>query len=75
MLYINAIGYLIATLFIMIFITSAVLGVASNIWLAQWSDDNADHPHEVNTGLKLGVYASLGIGQGGLLYDEGILYL
>jgi len=64
MLYLRAIGYIISTLFILVFVTSSMLGVASNVWLAQWADDNEAHPHHVDTGLKLGVYASLGLGQG-----------
>ncbi|VDD89505.1 unnamed protein product [Enterobius vermicularis] len=65
--YIKAIGYLITCLFVIIYILSSVLGVISNLWLADWSDHakyrNASSEND-DTNMRLGVYASLGVGQG-----------
>ncbi|KHJ98857.1 ABC transporter transmembrane region [Oesophagostomum dentatum] len=66
--YIRAIGYGIAILFIAVYIFSSVLGVASNLWLAKWSDDaemiqQTSNGSSYETNTRLAIYASLGVGQ------------
>ncbi|WKY16856.1 hypothetical protein Q1695_001460 [Nippostrongylus brasiliensis] len=66
--YIRAIGLFIATLFIVVYIFSSVLGVASNLWLAKWSDDAemiqaTSNGSSYETNMRLAVYAALGVGQ------------
>ncbi|CAJ0583056.1 unnamed protein product, partial [Mesorhabditis spiculigera] len=65
--YLAAIGYGIAALFLGVYIFSSVLGVFSNLWLARWSDDakkiQGDSNGENQTRYRLLVYAGLGVGQ------------
>lgn len=68
LLYLHAIGYGTTALFIAIYIFSSVLGVSSNLWLANWSDHakkaNITEASEDDTNWRLGIYATLGLGQG-----------
>uniref|UniRef100_A0A8L8KJ65 ABC-type glutathione-S-conjugate transporter n=1 Tax=Heligmosomoides polygyrus TaxID=6339 RepID=A0A8L8KJ65_HELPZ len=66
--YIKAIGLVIAVLFIAVYILSSVLGVASNLWLAKWSDDaqmiqSTSNGSSYETNMRLAIYAALGVGQ------------
>ncbi|XGW32572.1 hypothetical protein V3C99_017265 [Haemonchus contortus] len=66
--YIRAIGFDLAVLFIVVYIFSSVLGVASNLWLAKWSDDaemiqKTSNGSSYETNTRLAIYASLGVGQ------------
>ncbi|CAJ0609669.1 unnamed protein product [Cylicocyclus nassatus] len=64
--YIRAIGFDVALLFITVYILSSVLGVASNLWLAKWSDDAEaiqKNGTSYDTNTRLAIYASLGVGQ------------
>ncbi|KHN70623.1 Multidrug resistance-associated protein 1 [Toxocara canis] len=65
--YIKAIGYVITVLFLSIYVVSSILGVLSNLWLANWSDHakrmNSSSPEEQDTNVRLAIYASLGMGQ------------
>lgn len=66
--YLQAIGYGITLIFLVIYILSSVLGVFSNLWLANWSDQarkgNVTEADERDTNWRLAVYAALGMGQG-----------
>lgn len=68
LLYLHAIGYGTTAVFIIIYIFSSVLGVSSNLWLANWSDDvkktNITEVGEDDTNWRLAIYAALGLGQG-----------
>lgn len=65
--YIQAIGFAVTIIFLLIYIFSSTLGVLSNLWLADWSD-NAKRVNvtagENDTNTRLGIYALLGLGQG-----------
>ncbi|KAK5969866.1 Multidrug resistance-associated protein 1 [Trichostrongylus colubriformis] len=66
--YIRAIGFDLAVLFVGVYILSSVLGVASNLWLAKWSDDaemiqKTSNGSSSETNTRLAIYASLGVGQ------------
>ncbi|ETN85367.1 hypothetical protein NECAME_16796 [Necator americanus] len=66
--YIHAIGLTVALLFIFVYILSSILGVASNLWLAKWSDDaeliqQKSNGSSYETNIRLAIYASLGVGQ------------
>ncbi|KAK6027472.1 ABC transporter, ATP-binding protein, partial [Ostertagia ostertagi] len=66
--YIRAIGFDLAVLFVVVYILSSVLGVASNLWLAKWSDDaemiqKTSNGSSYETNTRLAIYASLGVGQ------------
>ncbi|KAK6061915.1 ABC transporter transmembrane region, partial [Cooperia oncophora] len=66
--YIRAIGFDLAVLFVGVYILSSVLGVASNLWLAKWSDDaemiqKTSNGSSYETNTRLAIYASLGVGQ------------
>ncbi|EYC24793.1 hypothetical protein Y032_0013g2112 [Ancylostoma ceylanicum] len=66
--YIRAIGLDFAVLFISVYVLSSVLGVASNLWLAKWSDDaeaiqKTSNGSSYETNIRLAIYASLGVGQ------------
>uniref|UniRef100_A0A1I7V7F0 Multidrug resistance-associated protein 1 n=1 Tax=Loa loa TaxID=7209 RepID=A0A1I7V7F0_LOALO len=67
LLYLHAIGYGITAIFIAIYVLSSVLGVSSNLWLANWSDHakkaNVTNVGEDETNWRLGIYAILGLGQ------------
>lgn len=39
MAYISAIGYGVTIFFLIIYLLSSALGVKSNMWLADWSDE------------------------------------
>lgn len=71
MAYLKAIGYLITLIFFTIYVISSILGVLSNLWLANWSDQakkmNASSPEEYDTNVRLAIYALLGMGQGIIL--------
>lgn len=70
LLYLHAIGYGTTAVFVSIYIFSSVLGVSSNLWLANWSDHaNKGNitAEENDTNWRLGIYATLGLGQGVLL--------
>ncbi|KAI1700651.1 ABC transporter transmembrane region domain-containing protein [Ditylenchus destructor] len=65
--YLRAIGYVICSVFLGIYIFSSILGVCSNLWLADWSD----HAKEIQTNSssgwetqkRLAIYTALGLGQ------------
>lgn len=68
MSYFKAIGIPIAILFFLVYVASSVLGVFSNLYLANWSDDAkkialAGNVTTKETQVRLGVYAMLGMGQ------------
>uniref|UniRef100_A0A915PJI9 Uncharacterized protein n=1 Tax=Setaria digitata TaxID=48799 RepID=A0A915PJI9_9BILA len=70
LLYLQAIGYGTTAFFVTIYIFSSVLGVSSNLWLANWSD----HAKKRNitkvgddTNWRLVVYATLGLGQAAMV--------
>uniref|UniRef100_A0A915BDK8 ABC-type glutathione-S-conjugate transporter n=1 Tax=Parascaris univalens TaxID=6257 RepID=A0A915BDK8_PARUN len=67
MAYLKAIGYVITLIFFTIYVISSILGVLSNLWLANWSDHakkmNASSPEEYDTNVRLAIYALLGTGQ------------
>lgn len=69
MSYFRAIGLPIAILFFLVYVASSVLGVFSNLYLAQWSDDakkiaESGNSSSTETQIRLGIYAMLGMGQG-----------
>jgi hypothetical protein len=49
-------------------ILSTGLGIASNVWLAAWSDATEKDPKHVDIGKWLGVYSALGLGQGTTIF-------
>uniref|UniRef100_A0A915DK60 Multidrug resistance-associated protein 1 n=1 Tax=Ditylenchus dipsaci TaxID=166011 RepID=A0A915DK60_9BILA len=65
--YLKAVGYPVCFMFLFIYIFSSILGVGSNLWLADWSD----HAREIQTNSsnawethkRLGIYTALGLGQ------------
>ncbi|MFH4984620.1 hypothetical protein AB6A40_011329 [Gnathostoma spinigerum] len=64
--YIRAIGFAVTFIFFSIYVLASVLGVASNLWLADWSDHakiRNSSLTEDDTNLRLVIYASLGLGQ------------
>lgn len=69
--YIRAVGILISTAVIVFSILYNAIGIYSNIWLSQWSNDarnpniTADEDHR---NMRLGVYGALGIMQGRCCY-------
>uniref|UniRef100_A0A158Q7H0 Multidrug resistance-associated protein 1 n=1 Tax=Elaeophora elaphi TaxID=1147741 RepID=A0A158Q7H0_9BILA len=71
LLYLHAIGYGTTALFIVIYIFSSVLGVSSNLWLANWSDHakkaNVTKADEEDTNWRLAIYATLGLGQAAMV--------
>uniref|UniRef100_A0A914C5U5 ABC-type glutathione-S-conjugate transporter n=1 Tax=Acrobeloides nanus TaxID=290746 RepID=A0A914C5U5_9BILA len=77
MSYLNAIGPAITLLFFLIYILSSMLGVISNLWLADWSD----HAKEIQvnmsnngeTNRRLGIYTSLGLSQALLVCVASII--
>uniref|UniRef100_A0A1I7U262 ABC transmembrane type-1 domain-containing protein n=1 Tax=Caenorhabditis tropicalis TaxID=1561998 RepID=A0A1I7U262_9PELO len=70
--YFGAMGFLIATLFVLGMTTSTVVSMSRNLWLTNWSNDNSarsgtnDTGHSV--GVRLGVYAGLGFSEIILLF-------
>lgn len=78
LLYIHAIGYGTTAIFIAIYVFSSVLGVSSNLWLANWSDHakkiNSTEVDENGTDWRLTIYATLGLGQGVLLQEITITF-
>uniref|UniRef100_A0A914VV15 ABC-type glutathione-S-conjugate transporter n=1 Tax=Plectus sambesii TaxID=2011161 RepID=A0A914VV15_9BILA len=76
-LYLKAIGYAMTLGFIFIYILSSVLGVLSNLWLANWSDDSTKQLHNesmsVSTPVRLSVYTVLGTGQAGFVCFASIV--
>ncbi|VDN45087.1 unnamed protein product [Gongylonema pulchrum] len=66
--YLQAIGYGLTLTFLLIYTFSSVLGVLSNLWLANWSDHakkaNVTEADKRDTNWRLAIYASLGMGQG-----------
>ncbi|VDM94999.1 unnamed protein product [Thelazia callipaeda] len=66
--YLQAIGYGSTAIFITIYVFSSILGVLSNLWLANWSDHaktvNVTEVDENDTNWRLGIYTILGLGQG-----------
>ncbi|KAK6109907.1 multi drug resistance-associated protein (MRP) [Brugia pahangi] len=70
LLYLHAIGYGTTAIFVSIYIFSSVLGVSSNLWLANWSDHaNKGNitAEENDTNWRLGIYATLGLGQAAMV--------
>lgn len=67
--YIRAIGWTICILFLLIYTLSSVLGVSSNLWLADWSDHAAEIQSNTSSSFemhkRLLIYTGLGMGQGG----------
>ena len=65
--YLKAIGLNVTIFFFIIYVISSILGVYSNLYLADWSD----HAAEIQKGengssgsrIRIGVYTALGIGQ------------
>lgn len=78
LLYLHAIGYGATAIFISIYIFSSVLGVSSNLWLADWSDYakkvNTSQADVEDTNWRLGIYAVLGLGQGVLLQEVHLYF-
>uniref|UniRef100_A0A8R1XX01 ABC-type glutathione-S-conjugate transporter n=2 Tax=Onchocerca volvulus TaxID=6282 RepID=A0A8R1XX01_ONCVO len=76
LLYLHAIGYGTTAVFIIIYIFSSVLGVSSNLWLANWSDDvkktNITEVGEDDTNWRLAIYAALGLGQAAMVCTGSI---
>ena len=68
MTYLRAIGWKVSMVFLVIYIVSSVLGVFSNLYLADWSDHAAAIQRGENgsagSHVRLGVYTLLGLGQG-----------
>ncbi|VIO86165.1 multidrug resistance related protein 1, putative [Brugia malayi] len=75
LLYLHAIGYGTTAVFVSIYIFSSVLGVSSNLWLANWSDHaNKGNitAEENDTNWRLGIYATLGLGQAAMVCTGSI---
>ncbi|VDP13339.1 unnamed protein product, partial [Onchocerca flexuosa] len=76
LLYLHAIGYGTTAVFIAIYIFSSVLGVSSNLWLANWSDGvkktNITEVGEDDTNWRLAIYAALGLGQAAMVCTGSI---
>ncbi|VDO44725.1 unnamed protein product [Brugia timori] len=75
LLYLHAIGYGTTAIFVSIYIFSSVLGVSSNLWLANWSDHaNKGNitAEENDTNWRLGIYATLGLGQAAMVCTGSI---
>ncbi|KAM3726825.1 Multidrug resistance-associated protein [Dirofilaria immitis] len=76
LLYLHAIGYGTTAIFIIIYIFSSVLGVSSNLWLANWSDHvkktNITEAGEDDTNWRLAIYAALGLGQAAMVCTGSI---
>ncbi|EJW88194.1 multi drug resistance-associated protein [Wuchereria bancrofti] len=76
LLYLHAIGYGTTAIFVSIYIFSSVLGVSSNLWLANWSDHankgNITAVDENDTNWRLGIYATLGLGQAAMVCTGSI---
>lgn len=73
--YIKVIGYGLTTMFFIIYILSSVMGVMSNLWLADWTDhakeiQQAENATTGQTNIRLGIYASLGMSQGLLTWKN-----
>lgn len=72
MTYLKAIGWKVSLLFLVIYIVSSILGVFSNLYLADWSDHAAAIQKGENgsagSHVRLGIYTALGLGQGWHLY-------
>ena len=69
--YFSAMGLRIALLFIFGMTLSAVFSMLRNLWLTDWSNDNAHATKGQGQGhanqaisMRLGVYAVLGFGEG-----------
>uniref|UniRef100_A0AC35G8Q2 ABC transmembrane type-1 domain-containing protein n=1 Tax=Panagrolaimus sp. PS1159 TaxID=55785 RepID=A0AC35G8Q2_9BILA len=67
MTYLKAIGWKVSLLFLVIYIVSSILGVFSNLYLADWSDHAAAIQKGENgsagSHVRLGIYTALGLGQ------------
>ena len=61
MMYMNSVGKPLAVAVLIFACIQQVVSLATNVCLSKWSDDT---DHAVSQGTYLGVYASLGIGQG-----------
>uniref|UniRef100_A0A1I7YAB2 Multidrug resistance-associated protein 1-like n=1 Tax=Steinernema glaseri TaxID=37863 RepID=A0A1I7YAB2_9BILA len=65
--YLRAIGYFVSFSFFLIYVFASILGVLSNLWLAQWSDDakkiQANESGSTETNIRLAIYSGLGMGQ------------
>ncbi|CAJ0609705.1 unnamed protein product [Cylicocyclus nassatus] len=64
--YMRAIGFAVVLIFIATHILGGILGVASNLWLAKWTDDELIQKTSNGTSnmkKSLAIYASLGVGQ------------
>uniref|UniRef100_A0A914LYZ1 Uncharacterized protein n=1 Tax=Meloidogyne incognita TaxID=6306 RepID=A0A914LYZ1_MELIC len=66
--YLRAVGLISLTFFLFIYLLSSLLGIATNLWLAKWSDQaekiqkgNSSFSNETKSNLV--IYTSLGIAQ------------
>uniref|UniRef100_A0A7E4W3Z9 ABC-type glutathione-S-conjugate transporter n=1 Tax=Panagrellus redivivus TaxID=6233 RepID=A0A7E4W3Z9_PANRE len=69
--YLRAIGIPVTLLFIIIYTASSIIGVYSNLYLADWSDHAAEiqasEQGSHNSTVRLSIYTALGLGQASLI--------
>uniref|UniRef100_A0A914LQE5 Uncharacterized protein n=2 Tax=Meloidogyne incognita TaxID=6306 RepID=A0A914LQE5_MELIC len=66
--YLRAVGLISLTFFLCIYLLSSLLGIATNLWLAKWSDQaekiqKGNSSFSIETKSNLVIYTSLGIAQ------------
>ncbi|XP_037547246.1 canalicular multispecific organic anion transporter 2 [Nematolebias whitei] len=65
--YAKAVGLLLSVIIILLYGCQSAAAIGANIWLSQWTNDEAMNRTAENVHMRVGVYAALGIAQGVLV--------
>lgn len=62
--YAKAVGLLLSVIIILLYGCQSAAAIGANIWLSQWTNDEAMNRTTEKVHMRVGVYAALGIAQG-----------
>lgn len=62
--YLKAIGVLLSSVSLLMFLAQHLGSLSSNYWLSLWTDDPVVNGTQPNRRMRLGVYGALGLFQG-----------
>ncbi|XP_044034326.1 ATP-binding cassette sub-family C member 3 isoform X1 [Siniperca chuatsi] len=71
--YAKAVGALLSVFICFLYGCQSAAAIGANIWLSQWTNDASTNQTKENVHIRVGVYAALGIAQGGLLLVNCLL--